>query len=233
MNQSNSARLRAARRALRMAFLRLRRRSSLRGVNHRFLRTVLRMRSSVTALRNRLSRLSPDSPGRNSTVMGTHLLPAPTGILAALLPLDAVVGDAICPPSPPPLMRLTKSPGDGSITEARGKLLEGFDKPRCALVCRMLRCDGGLPLLLSCLAHTHFPDASVGCSFATKNEANENRRLEQIIPNRGCAVKCCGQVGAYLQLRAKRWAGSSRNERPAKASNPAHARRDRGRATRL
>lgn len=57
--------LRCCRLALRMAFWRLRRRSSLGGTYHRFLRTVLRIRDRVTSLRNRLSKLSGDSPGRS------------------------------------------------------------------------------------------------------------------------------------------------------------------------
>ena len=54
-----------ARRALRIAFCFFRRRSSLGGVNQRFLRTVGRMRSFITSLRKRFSNDSWDSPGRN------------------------------------------------------------------------------------------------------------------------------------------------------------------------
>ena len=52
------------------------RRTSLFEVNQRFCRTIGRIRASATALRNRLSKLSWDSPGRKSTLIHCHPLPS-------------------------------------------------------------------------------------------------------------------------------------------------------------
>src|SRR3954453_23239426 len=52
-----------------MAFWRLMRLISLLDVNHRFWRTIGKMRASATALRNRFRILSWLSPARNSTLM--------------------------------------------------------------------------------------------------------------------------------------------------------------------
>lgn len=62
--------LRALRCALRIAFCRLMRLISLFDVNHRFWRTMGRILASATDLRKRRSRLSCDSPGRSSTLIG-------------------------------------------------------------------------------------------------------------------------------------------------------------------